>query len=97
MIKLDDFIPIFPAPIELIQLHSTKDIIFYNPLYAWNRIYMIRNNFEKNYYLCKHRCPRCWGSIFRKDRNIDTRFYCERCDYAVEATGKIVFIDKIDN
>ena len=47
MIKLDDFIPIFPAPIELIQLHSTKDIIFYDSLYTWNRIYMIRNNFEK--------------------------------------------------
>ena len=30
MIKLDDFIPIFPSPIELIQLHSTKDAIFYN-------------------------------------------------------------------
>ena len=47
MIKLDDFIPIFPSPIELIQLHSTKDIIFYDSLYTWNRIYMIRNNFEK--------------------------------------------------
>ena len=48
MIKLDDFIPIFPAPIELIQLHSAKDVIFYDSLYTWNRIYMIRNNFEKN-------------------------------------------------
>lgn len=47
MIKSDDFIPIFPAPIELIQLHSTKDIIFYDSLYTWNRIYTIRNNFEK--------------------------------------------------
>ena len=97
MLKLDDFIPIFPAPIELIQLHSTKDVIFYDFLYTLDRIYMIRNNFEKNYYLCKHRCPRCCGSIFRKDRYTDTRFYCEKCDYAVEATDKIVFKDKMDN
>ena len=97
MIKLDDFIPIFPSPIELIQLHSTKDVIFYDFLYTWNRIYMIRNNFEKNYYLCKHRCPRCCGSIFRKDIYTDTRFYCEKCDYAVEVRDKIVFKDKMDN
>ena len=97
MLKLDDFIPIFPAPIELIQLHSTKDVIFYDFLYTLDRIYMIRNNFEKNYYLCKHRCPRCCGSIFRKDRYTDTRFYCEKCDYAVEAMDKIVFRDKMDN
>ena len=97
MIKLDDFIPILTSKIELIQIHSTKDIIFYDFLYTWNRIYMIRNNFEKKYYLCKHRCPRCWGSIFRKDRYMDNRFYCEKCDYAVEATDKIVFKDKMDN
>ena len=97
MIKLDDFIPIFPSPIELIQLHSTKDIIFYDFLYTWNRIYMIRNNFEKNYYLCKHRCPRCCGSIFRKDRDMGTRFYCEMCNYVVEAMDKVVFKDNVDN
>lgn len=96
MLKLDDFIPIFPAPIELIQLHSTKDVIFYDFLYTWNRIYMIRSEAEKDYYLCKQRCQRCWNSIFKKDRDIDTRFYCEKCNYAVEAMGKIVFNDKDD-
>lgn len=95
MLKLDDFIPIFPAPIELIQLHSTKDIIFYDFLYSWNRIYMIRSNLEKDYYLCKHRCPKCLGSIFRKDRAINAIFYCEKCNYAVEAMDKVVFKDKI--
>ena len=54
-------------------------------------------NFEKNYYLCKHRCPRCFGSIFREDRYMDTRFYCEKCDYAVEAMDKVAFKDKMDN
>ena len=87
MLKLDDFIPIFPAPIELIQLHSTKDIIFYDFLYSWNRIYSIISNFEKDYYLCKQRCPRCWNSIFRKDRDINTRFYCEKCKRFIAKEG----------
>ena len=95
MIKLDDFIPIFPAPIEIIRIHSKTDIIFHDPTYAWNRILTIIGKFEENYYLCKQRCPKCWNHIFRKDRDIDTRFYCEKCNYAVEAMDKIVFKDKI--
>lgn len=88
VIKLDDFIPIFPAPIELIQYHSNTDMIFFDQAYTWHRIHMIRNNFEKNYYLCKHRCPVCLGSIFRKDNYMDTRFYCEKCNYAIEAWNR---------
>ena len=56
---------------------------------------MIRSNLEKDYYLCKQRCPKCLGSIFIKDRDLDTRFYCEKCNYAVEAMDKVVFKDKI--
>lgn len=96
MLKLDDFIPL-SLPIELIKYHIRKDVIFFDQPYSWNKILLLKHYLkEENYYLCKQRCPKCLGSIFIKDKNIDDRFYCEKCNYSVHVIGKLILKDISD-
>lgn len=35
--------------------------------------------------------------MFIKDKNINDRFYCEKCNYAVQAIGKLILKDIPDS
>jgi ribosomal protein S27AE len=95
--KKDDFIPL-SLPIELIKYYVRKDVVFFAPPYSWNKILLLKHYLkEENYYLCKQRCPRCLGSIFIKDQYIKDRFYCEKCNYNVQAIGKLILKDIPDS